>query len=150
MKEAEITTRKVSEGEKKRRRKLAASAVCVLELTWGFLQSLSGLVVFLFSKKERVFFHRGVLVTRWGMKGSLSLGFFVFVSGDGDCELVLHEYGHCLQSLILGPLYLFAVGLPSLLWAGLPVCRRYRRRRSVSYYSFFTERWADRLAGVVR
>ncbi len=53
---------------------------------------------------------------------------------------LMHEYGHTLQSIILGPLFLPVVGLPSLLWAGLPVFRKYREKSAVSYYRFYTER----------
>lgn len=62
-------------------------------------------------------------------------------------QLKAHEYGHCIQSLYLGWLYLLVIGIPSFLWANVfypPVHRR------CSYYSFYTERWADKLGGVVR
>ncbi|MBQ9544082.1 MAG: hypothetical protein IJV00_03015 [Clostridia bacterium] len=124
--------------------------IALIQLTWGFFQSLAGFIAFLFTKKERMFFRRGSLVTRWARGGGLSLGFFVFVDDDSDRDLVAHELGHSVQSLFLGPLYLPVVGLPSLLWAGLPACRRSRRKKKKSYYSFYTERWADRLGGVRR
>lgn len=60
-------------------------------------------------------------------------------------ELYAHEYGHVKQSRILGPLYLFVIGIPSLLWA----CW-YRKHKRGSYYAFYTEKWADRLGGVIR
>ena len=59
--------------------------------------------------------------------------------------MVRHEYGHCRQSRILGPFYLLVIGLPSLLWA-----LWWTPGRSVGYYSFYTERLADRLGGVKR
>lgn len=31
-------------------------------------------------------------------------------------KTIKHEYGHQLQSYILGPLYLLIIGLPSGLW----------------------------------
>lgn len=80
----------------------------------------------------------------------MSLGLFIFVPANASERFLSHEYGHCLQSLILGPLYLLAVGLPSLLWAGLPIFRNLREKRSRSYYSFYTERWADALAKIKR
>ena len=49
---------------------------------------------------------------------------------------------------MLGPLYLIVIGLPSLIWAALH--SSVRRLRTVDYFSFYTERWADRLAGVKR
>lgn len=33
--------------------------------------------------------------------------------------LLVHEYGHTIQSMILGPLYLIVIGIPSTLWGFL-------------------------------
>ena len=60
-------------------------------------------------------------------------------------ELYAHEYGHVRQSQFLGPFYLFVIGIPSLLWAIW-----YRKHKRGSYYSFYTEKWADKLGGVKR
>ena len=84
-------------------------------------------------------------VSRWKMGAGLSLGFFVFVPEGVPRSLVVHEYGHTMQSLLLGPLYLPLVVLPSLLWAGLPAARRFRAARGVSYYAHPIEHWADLL-----
>jgi len=81
--------------------------------------------------------------------GGLSLGRYLVVHRYADERLVRHEYGHYRQSKLLGPTYLLAVGLPSILWAGLfPMVRRLRP--STSYFCFPTERWADLLGGVDR
>lgn len=48
----------------------------------------------------------------------MSLGLFIFMFGGryiGDEETLKHEYGHSIQSKILGPLYLIVIGLPSLM-----------------------------------
>ena len=59
-----------------------------------------------------------------------------------------HELGHSKQSLYLGPLYLLVVGIPSFVWLCLNTyCDRYKKK---DYYSFYTEKWADRLGGVKR
>lgn len=92
--------------------------------------------------------YNGAAATVWRSKrGSLGIGMFIFISeterGDNFAFTLRHEYGHTLQSVILGPLFLPVIGLPSLLWAGLPVFRRYRERRGVSYYRFYPERWAN-------
>ena len=60
-------------------------------------------------------------------------------------RLLVHEYGHTIQSLILGPLYLVVMGIPSTLWGWLPCCERARQQKNLSYFDFFTERWANRL-----
>ena len=78
----------------------------------------------------------------------MGLGMFIFISESAMADehrefTLMHEYGHTVQSIILGPLFLPVIGLPSLLWAGLPVFLRYRERRGVSYYSFYPERWAN-------
>ena len=59
-----------------------------------------------------------------------------------------HEYGHTIQSNFLGPLFLIIIGLPSIIWAGC--FDRYRRKHNISYYQFYTEKWADALGGVKR
>ena len=56
-------------------------------------------------------------------------------------SLLSHEYGHCLQSVMLGPLYLVVVGLPSFVWANVI----YHRIEGVKYTWFYTESWANYL-----
>ena len=89
------------------------------------------------------------------MRGAISLGIFRVYAykylGNGAryVELVRrHEKGHRKQSMMLGPLYLIVIGLPSLIWSVLH--SSVRRLRTVDYFSFYTEKWADRLAGVKR
>lgn len=77
----------------------------------------------------------------------LSLGKYVFIREHALVELAKHEEGHQKQSMILGWLYLFVIGIPSITWAGLKSLGAFPK---VSYYSFYTEKWADRLAGVKR
>ena len=89
--------------------------------------------------------YRLAYVTEWDMRAGLSMGLFVFVPRGADRRLVVHEYGHTVQSALLGPLYLVCVVVPSLVWAGLPACERLRRRRRISYYDMPVERWANRL-----
>ena len=89
------------------------------------------------------------------MRGAISLGIFRVYAykylGNGAryVELVRrHEKGHRKQSMMLGPLYLIVIGLPSLIWAALH--SYVKRLEAVDYYSFYTEKWADRLGGVKR
>lgn len=60
-------------------------------------------------------------------------------------RLLVHEYGHTIQSLILGPLYLIVMGIPSTLWGFLPSLNNKRKNQGISYFSFFTEKWANYL-----
>jgi hypothetical protein len=57
-------------------------------------------------------------------------------------EIRIHEYGHCIQSLFLGPLYLF-VGIISVTWAGLPYFVKMRREKHIPYTACFVEHWAS-------
>ena len=88
------------------------------------------------------------MATVWPLRSSMSLGMFLFLQNDWNPRsykrLLAHEYGHTFQSLLLGPLYLFVIGLPSFIWAGLPTFEKLRRKRGISYSWLYTERWADR------
>lgn len=62
---------------------------------------------------------------------------------------ISHEaIGHAQQSRWLGWLYLLIIGLPSITWAGIHRIKRVAERWS--YYDFYTEKWADKIAGVKR
>lgn len=113
-----------------------------LQLTWGLIQNVIGLLLFLFNlnKKKKIF--NGAIVTYWKYKPSLSLGIFIFMGTDND-RLLAHEYGHSIQSLILGPLYLFIIGIPSFIWA---MMYSINKKENIKYYHFYTERWANDLA----
>lgn len=102
----------------------------------------------------------GAVITEWNDKSSVSLGMFVFVTkepyfydklkdeytkDDLSKRLLVHEYGHTIQSLILGPLYLIIIGIPSTLWGFLPNLNKKRKEEQISYFAFFTEAWANRL-----
>lgn len=80
------------------------------------------------------------------MRGGISLGPLCFVSPQMSKfpTHVAHELdGHTKDSLIFGPLYLVFIGIPSILWA-----MTYRLGNSC-YYKFYTERWANRHAGLI-
>lgn len=122
----------------------------VLQCTWGALQTLAGAVLFLALAKRRHFIYRGSIATDWNRSQSLSLGLFIFISEQAQGklreELCAHEYGHCIQSLMLGVLYLPVIVLPSSVWCMTPRLEHHRSENGISYYSFFTERWANSLA----
>ena len=126
----------------------------IWQIAWGFPQTFLGFLVFLAHARNPHFPFHGAIVTTWKSQKAVSLGLFVFIGGPIDAatpaqvdgQLLAHEYGHTIQSLILGPLYLLVIGLPSVLWLNLPACRRRRQRTGTSYYAFYTERLANRLA----
>ncbi len=121
----------------------------ILQFTWEIIQNVVGFCIFLANIGRRHFRYGDAVVTVWkSRRGSLGLGTFIFITKDAMTDerrefTLKHEYGHTLQSIILGPLFLPVVGLPSLLWAGLLVFRKYREKNAVSYYRFYTERWAN-------
>lgn len=131
----------------------------LIQWTWGLPQNLVGAVLALFLRGERFRYH-GALVTIYHRlkftqnRAGFSLGSFIFMPetwSDHDRKhLLVHEYGHTVQSLFLGPFYLFAVGLPSVLWM-----HRFGRKaahyrsRGVNYTSRFPENEADRLGEAV-
>ena len=125
--------------------------VSALLQVWQFPQNLVGVVFGCFLKgKRRLSGIHGIppeirLVGARNMRGGISLGNFVYLRPPVYERMARHEYGHCLQSRLLGPLYLPVIGLPSLLWAIW-----WHPGRPVGYYTFYTERWADRLAGIER
>lgn len=123
----------------------------LLQWTWGILQNVTGLAVLLLNARGRHYLYNGAVVTVWRIRrGSMSLGMFIFLSEGAGERTLVHEFGHSVQSVILGPLYLLVIGLPSLLWCGLPMFCNYRKRSGCSYYTFYPERWADWLGEKVK
>lgn len=114
---------------------------------WQLPQNLLGLLIVAFLKPEATLDFSGAKVyfsTR--MRGGISLGrYIVLKAGLGHPHNICHEWGHSRQSLYLGWLYLLIIGLPSLIWAAV-----YTQDWKVSYYDFYTEKWADKLGGVKR
>ena len=76
--------------------------------------------------------------------GSVTLGNHIFLSPRATDTTVRHEWGHTRQSLILGPLYLIVIGIPSIIWA--------ETHRIIApnkpYDWFYTEAWANKLGDV--
>lgn len=122
----------------------------ILHFLWGLPQNIIGLIVLFFTKlrgakSEK---YKDALVTRWRLGSGISLGMFIFVSKGAGEKTIKHEYGHTKQSMVLGPLYLAVVGLPSFIWAGC--FKKYRAKHNRSYYSLYCEKWADKWGGVDR
>lgn len=124
----------------------------VLQWTWGILQNLSGFFLFLFLKlkrpKRKTGFYREAVFAEWSMNGSMALGMFLFLGPayGKEAEFIkAHEYGHTVQSIILGPFYLPVIGLPSLIRANVAPFSRNWKSGKTDYYAFYTERWANRL-----
>ena len=129
----------------------------LIQWTWGLPQNLLGFIVFLICVRKPHRRFRTSIVTYWDRPDSLGCGMFVFLATQKPAgysvamgekyqhEILLHEYGHAVQSLILGPLFLPVIGIPSFIWASLPVFERLRARKGLSYYWFYCEKWATNL-----
>lgn len=115
------------------------------QCTWGAAQTIIGAFVLLLNIRKPHKLYHGAVVTEWEYGGSVSLGLFIFLSREKGDKILAHEYGHTVQSLILGPLYLLVIGLPSVLWAGLPMFKKIRKNRQIPYHWLYTERWANHL-----
>ena len=119
--------------------------------TWGLPQNLLGAAIYLFYRVQGCahFRYQGAKVLIWPQRaGSMSMGSFLFMHPSWtpkDKALLEHEYGHTIQSLFFGPLYLLSVGLPSVIWASVPALDTLRRKKQISYYSVYPEKWASSL-----
>ena len=119
----------------------------IWQCTWGLPQTLLGAIVFLKHIRCPHRVYRGCIDTKWDSRGGMSLGLFIFTPKEEDDRrsmVRVHEYGHCIQSLLLGPLYLLIVGIVSYTWANLPYFRRMRREKNIPYTSCFVESWASK------
>lgn len=130
--------------------KIREKLYAFLQFTWALPQTLLGLALYTKYRKCPHRRYKGAVFTDWKRPGGISLGPFIFAEQPPEDaqlskDLIRHEYGHSLQSMMLGPLYLPFIGLPSLIWANLPWFRNYRMRKHRGYYQMFAEKWASRL-----
>lgn len=111
---------------------------------YGIIQTLIGAILYVLNVKKKHSIFHGAIVTEWDFDGNVSLGPFIFVNKyQKNYQLVSHEYGHTIQSLLFGPLWILIIGLPSIFWCGC--FNNYRIKNNVDYYSFYTESWANKL-----
>lgn len=84
----------------------------------------------------------GAIAYLTASRGAVTLGKFIFVSQNykDQEETIKHECGHVKQSLILGPLYLIVIGIPSIIHAWLNDYIGCCKKSPKGYYHFFTER----------
>jgi hypothetical protein len=94
-------------------------------------------------KTSKVFWHRRL---GWG----ISLGQYILLDLSHDDVTLQHEYGHAVQSKMLGPLYLIIVGIPSFSMNMLSLLfwKLGYKGFAYRYYQRWPETWADRLGGV--
>ncbi|MBR3645349.1 MAG: hypothetical protein IKN54_02935 [Lachnospiraceae bacterium] len=127
---------------------------------WGLPQTLVGSVLYIKNKGRIHCNYHGACVTIWDREGSISLGKFIFIDRTEckfekdeliyiDQSTLVHEYGHTIQSIILGPLYLIVIGLPSIIWCNHPYFVKKRKEKKISYFEPFFERTANILGEAV-
>lgn len=115
---------------------------------WQLPQEIIGFFLVLILKgKQTKYGIIGIYTVPNLFHSGISLGDYIIF--DSRIEIsetdVLHEYGHQLQSRMLGPLYLLIVGIPSLIGN---IYSRIKKKDNKWYYSRFPENWADKLGGV--
>jgi hypothetical protein len=129
-------------------KKILNILVFILSFLWQLPQSLIGLFMLIYFKvmgdAQLLSYKKGCFAYKSDyMNGGISLGNFAFVSKNlaKREEAIAHEQlGHTWDSKLMGPLYLFIVGIPSLLNAAFDFTE--------CYYDFFPERWANKHAGL--
>lgn len=134
----------------------------ILQLTWGVLQSLLGFMLFIYFYQSAHDCYFGSIRTKWPLRGGLSLGLFIFTPDERNmsanssqyskakwqeyCQQVsVHEYGHSIQSIILGPLYLLTIGIISFTWSQSAYFQKKRKELTIPYSACWTEKWANQL-----
>lgn len=91
----------------------------ILSLTWGLLQTIIGMLVFLFffifmhRKTHYAFVAGRIAIVTDGSFGGASLGLFYVISKHYSTQTHAHELGHSLQNILWGPLFPFVIGIPS-------------------------------------
>lgn len=118
-----------------------------VQFTWGLpVNLISGIIYLILKNKFRTEKFENAFITYIpGNWGGLSLGLFIFIADGREKEWTdntrIHEYGHTIQCLLLGPLYWIVVALPSAVWCNF--FAGYRKRNNVSYYKLYCESWAN-------
>jgi len=127
----------------------------IIQFSWGIIQNIAGLFVFLYlmiknPKRERMIFHASVICDWDNEIECMGLGMFVFMHNFNHTmnrEILIHEYGHTIQSLILGPFFIPVIAIPSLIWC--KTMEKYRKENNRSYYWLYCEKWANQLGETV-
>lgn len=132
-------------------KKIKSVLFYIWQFSYAIVQNLIGLVMLAVYKAkgaESEWYHNA-LITYIDKKnfGGVSMGIFIFINknriGDDRHDMKIHEYGHTVQSLILGPLWLFIIAIPSMIWCNVPYFRKKRKLENISYYWLYCEGWAN-------
>lgn len=116
---------------------------------WQLPQHLLGLSILLIIKGEAKHSFKDIIYYYYDpFPGGISLGNYMII-GEHWSKSIKHEFGHSIQSKILGWFYLPTVGICSGLHAATYEWRLKKGWVS-SYYDYWTEKWADKLGNVKR
>ena len=129
-------------------KRVTHSILFALLFVWQLPQNLVALAIMPFMGGLRKVGYRNFCVGLTGNRfpskaGGISLGSFALFNPDTarDEFTIRHEMdGHTVDSKIFGPLYLFVIGIPSILHSIF--------HKRGDYYDFYTERWANKHAGI--
>ena len=122
---------------------------------WQLPQNVLGLLVILFTKAGKGWYKGSCIYVSSCSNFGVSLGNYIIFGIKTVCctsTAVKHEQGHQRQSLYLGWLYLFIIGLPSVCGNVYDRCfhKNWRYKDRISwYYRQPWEHWADRLGGIL-
>lgn len=123
----------------------------ILQWIWEQPQTLIGWILSRFILHGRYEYKDRVII-RTRKSFGVSLGRYIIISIYHTVVTEMHEYGHCRQSRMLGPLYLIVVGIPSIIRAGISLILWKRgwsaKRNQEWYYGGYPENWANKLGGV--
>lgn len=86
---------------------------------------------------------KNLIITEY-ILSNFSLGDYIFALPNSTDESLKHELGHSYQSQLLGWLYIPVIAIPSVLH-NLVHYIAYKLGKEWDYYSFYTEKWADKL-----
>lgn len=91
----------------------------ILQFSYGIIMNVIGLLVAIFMlltfHKPHKFGPSVVFITKIMNGSGISFGMFFLVGEEYDDYVIHHESGHGIQNIIFGPLFLFLVGIPSII-----------------------------------
>lgn len=125
----------------------------ILLTIWQLPQVLVGLFLLALYKKSSKVIYKDDYETIYScnIPGGISLGTIILINKYMCTKnTIAHERGHAKQSRYLGWLYLIIIGLPSILHAWLNNIVGCCRKHKEGYYHYWTEKWADKIAGIKR
>ena len=125
----------------------------ILLAVWQLPQILLGLIMLAIFRNKTTYTNPYNHITVWNINCHYAFGnacfstgpFIVTCNGYVDDEILRHETGHSLQSVLLGWFYHILVSIPSvcLFWY-----KKINKKDQKWYYAHYPESWANKLGGV--